>query len=49
MFKVLAPELAEGLSAARCTREIRLASALQAPHIVPVLAAGANAAGLVRS
>ena len=46
VVKVLAPELAEGLSAERFAREIRLAAALQEPHIVPVLTAGATAEGL---
>jgi tRNA A-37 threonylcarbamoyl transferase component Bud32 len=46
VIKVLAPELAAGLSAERFTREIRLAAALQEPHIVPVHAAGATADGL---
>jgi tRNA A-37 threonylcarbamoyl transferase component Bud32/tetratricopeptide (TPR) repeat protein len=46
VVKVLAPVLAEGLSADRFAREIRLAAALQEPHIVPVLAAGATADGL---
>ena len=46
VVKVLAPELAAGVSAERFTREIRLAAALQEPHIVPVLAAGATAGGL---
>jgi serine/threonine protein kinase len=46
VVKVLAPELAEGLSAERFAREIRLAAALQEPHIVPVLAAGVTAEGL---
>src|SRR5690606_255994 len=46
VVKLLAPELAEGLSAERFTREIRLAAALQEPHIVPVLTAGATAEGL---
>ena len=46
VVKVLAPELAEGLSAERFAREIRLVAALQEPHIVPVLAAGATAEGL---
>ena len=40
VVKVLAPELAQGLSAERFTREIKLAAALQEPHIVPVLTAG---------
>jgi eukaryotic-like serine/threonine-protein kinase len=46
VVKVLAPQLAEGLSAERFTREVRLAAALQEPHIVPVLAAGTTAEGL---
>ncbi|MDB4890026.1 MAG: protein kinase [Gemmatimonadetes bacterium] len=46
VVKVLAPELAEGLSAERFTREIRLAAGLQEPHIVPVHAAGVTADGL---
>ena len=44
--KVLSPETAEGMSAERFTREIRLAAALQDPHIVPVLTAGQTADGL---
>ncbi|GJG88831.1 hypothetical protein tb265_40120 [Gemmatimonadetes bacterium T265] len=43
VVKVLAPELAEGLSAERFARETRLAAAVQAPHVVPVLAAGVTA------
>ena len=46
VVKVLSPETAEGLSAERFTREIRLAAALQDPHIVPVLTAGQTADGL---
>jgi serine/threonine-protein kinase len=46
VVKVLAPELAEGLSAERFAREIRLVAALQEPHIVPVLTAGVTADGL---
>jgi serine/threonine-protein kinase len=46
VVKVLAPELAEGLSAERFTREIRLAARLQEPHILPVLAAGVTTNGL---
>jgi serine/threonine protein kinase len=46
VVKVLAPELAEGLSAERFAREIRFAAALQEPHIVPVHAAGTTADGL---
>ncbi len=34
VVKVLAPELAEGLSVERFAREIRLAAALQEAHIV---------------
>ncbi|HET7631153.1 MAG TPA: serine/threonine-protein kinase [Gemmatimonadaceae bacterium] len=43
VIKVLAPELAAGLSAERFKREIALAARLQHPHIVPLLTAG-NAA-----
>jgi eukaryotic-like serine/threonine-protein kinase len=46
VVKVLAPELAEGLSAERFTREIRLAARLQHPNVVPVLAAGSEPDGL---
>ncbi len=46
VVKVLAPELAEGLSAERFAREIRLAARLQHPNVVPVLAAGTGADGL---
>ena len=46
VVKVLAPSLAEGLSAARFAREMRLAARLQHPNIVPVLAAGTNLDGL---
>ena len=46
VLKVLSPELAQGLSAERFTREIKLAAALQEPHIVPVLSAGQTAEGL---
>ena len=42
VIKVLAPELAEGLSADRFAREIRLAARLQHPNIVPLLSAGAT-------
>jgi len=45
VVKVLSPGLALGLSAERFAREIKLAAALQHPHIVPVLAAG-EAGGL---
>src|SRR6476619_2703334 len=40
VVKVLAPELTEGMSGERFAREVRLASRLQHPNIVPVLAAG---------
>ena len=40
VVKVLAPELAEDLSAERFAREAKLAARLQDPRIVPVLAAG---------
>ncbi len=40
VIKVLTPELVQGLSAERFTREIKLAAALQDPHIVPVHSAG---------
>jgi hypothetical protein len=46
VVKVLAPALAAGVSAERFTREIKLAAALQEPHIVPVLSAGVTASGL---
>ena len=40
VIKVLAPDLAAGLSARRFEREVRLAAGLQHPHVVPVHAAG---------
>ena len=46
VVKVLSPELSASLSAERFTREIKLAAALQEPHIVPVLAAGMTSEGL---
>jgi eukaryotic-like serine/threonine-protein kinase len=46
VVKVLAPALAAGVSAERFTREIKLAAALQEPHIVPVLSAGVTGNGL---
>jgi len=46
VIKVLSPQLTAGLSAERFTREIRLAAALQEPHIVPVLTAGVTDDGL---
>ena len=45
VVKVLPPELAEGLSAERFTREVKLAARLQHANIVPVLTAG-DAGGL---
>src|SRR5215213_7230412 len=42
--KVLAPELAAGVSAERFQREIKLAAQLQHPNIVPVLTTGIAAA-----
>ena len=46
VVKVLSGELAESLSAERFAREIKLAAALQEPHIVPVLSDGATADGV---
>ena len=40
VVKLLSPEAAEGVSAERFAREIRIAAALQHANIVPVLAAG---------
>src|SRR5881628_2855593 len=40
VIKVLAPELAAGVSVDRFRREIQLAASLQHPHIVPLLSAG---------
>ncbi|MFL5585898.1 MAG: protein kinase domain-containing protein [Gemmatimonadaceae bacterium] len=45
VVKVLPPELTYTFSAARFAREIKLAAALQEPHIVPVLTAGQTAGG----
>ncbi len=45
VVKVLPPELTYGFSAARFAREIKLAAALQEPHIVPVLSAGQTVGG----
>ena len=42
VVKVIAPESAEGLSAERFAREVRLAARLQQANIVPVLAAGTS-------
>ena len=47
VVKVLRPDLAEALSAERFKREVRLAARLQHPHIVPLLAAGEIAGGLL--
>jgi eukaryotic-like serine/threonine-protein kinase len=40
VIKVLSPNLAEGLSAERFEREIKLVARLQHPHIVPLFSAG---------
>ena len=40
VIKVLPPELASEVSAARFKKEIELAAQMQHPHIVPILAAG---------
>jgi eukaryotic-like serine/threonine-protein kinase len=40
VIKVLAPELAQSVSADRFRREIQLAAGLQHPHITPLLTAG---------
>jgi TolB-like protein/tRNA A-37 threonylcarbamoyl transferase component Bud32/tetratricopeptide (TPR) repeat protein len=45
VVKVLPPELTYEFSAARFAREIKLAAALQEPHIVPVLTAGQTVGG----
>ncbi len=42
VIKVLPPELASDVSAARFKKEIELAAHLQHPHILPILAAGAK-------
>jgi eukaryotic-like serine/threonine-protein kinase len=42
VIKVIAPENAEGLSAERFTREVKLAARLQQANIVPVLTAGTS-------
>jgi len=42
VVKLLPPELASDVSAARCQREIELAARFQHPNIVPVLAGGAS-------
>jgi len=46
VVKMLRPDLAEGLSAERFTREMKLAASLQHPNIVPVLGAGATRGGI---
>jgi serine/threonine-protein kinase len=46
VVKVLPPELTFEVSAERFTREIKLAAALQEPHIVPLLSAGQTTGGL---
>src|SRR6202162_485832 len=46
VVKVLPAELTYNFSAARFAREIKLAAALQEPHIVPVLTAGQTVGGL---
>ena len=45
VFKVIAPEVAEGMSVERFAREVRLAARLQQANIVPLLTAG-NARGI---
>src|SRR5688500_7229783 len=45
VVKVVAPDLIEGISAERFTREVRLAARLQQANIVPLLSAG-NANGV---
>src|SRR5256714_3351878 len=45
VVKVLPPELTYAFSAARFAREIKLAAALQEPHIVPVLTTGQTVGG----
>ena len=47
VVKVLPPELRVIMSPERFNRETRLAAALRHPHIVPLLAAGESADGLV--
>lgn len=46
VVKVLLPTLVESISAERFTREIKVAAALQEPHIVPLLTAGETDDGL---
>ncbi|PYP77219.1 MAG: hypothetical protein DMD35_15840 [Gemmatimonadetes bacterium] len=45
VVKALSPELAAGISAERFAREIRVAAALQEPHIVPVISDGVTTDG----
>ena len=40
VIKVLPPDMAQGVSTQRFTREVRLAAQLQHPHIVPLLTSG---------
>ena len=47
VVKVLPPEFGAGLSIERFHQETRLAASLRHPHIVPVMAAGESADGLV--
>jgi len=42
VVKIIAPESAEGLSAERFAREVKLAARLQQANIVPVLSAGTS-------
>ena len=42
VVKVIAPELAEGVSAERFAREVKLAARLQQANIVPVLSIGSS-------
>jgi len=42
VIKVLPPELASEVSAARFKKEIEVAAQMQHPHIVPILAAGSD-------
>jgi eukaryotic-like serine/threonine-protein kinase len=46
VVKLLSTEVAQGLSAERFAREIKLAAQLQDPHIVPVLATGTTLDGV---
>jgi len=46
VVKVLEPDLAQHFSVERFEREIRVVASLQAPHIVPLIAAGHTADGL---